>query len=64
MSQRDPIIVWRDPQYPEEPIRGMLVAQNSLVVVCNDFQLTFLSPDLSQIMKTLPAKEKDTCRAR
>ena len=59
---KDPIGIWNDPQYPEEPIRGLLVAPNDAIVVCNDFRLSFLAPDLSTAVAHIPAREKDTCR--
>lgn len=59
---KDPLASWNDPDFPDDPVRGLVVAPNDAVVVCNDFQLSFLAPDLSVAVKTIPAKEKDTCR--
>lgn len=59
---KDPVAVWNDPKFPEEPIRGLVVYRpKDAVAVCNDFRLTFLESDLTPTGEVIPAKEKDTC---
>lgn len=45
----------------EDPIRGLLVANDGTAVVCNDFKMYFLAFDLSKSLGDITAKESDTC---
>ena len=63
---KDPKAIWNDHQYPEDPIRGLVVCSKGdskgNIVVCNDFQLTFLDASLSKVLGTIKAKESNTCK--
>ena len=55
-------VLWRDPLYPDEPVRGLLVVPSKRVVMCNEFNLLVLDHSLGKLLWRLPAKEADTCR--
>lgn len=61
-SQEASIVTWKDRNHPDDPIRGLLVTEEGTIVVANDFGLHFLQPDLTALIKTIPAKEADTCK--
>ena len=58
---KDPISTWSDPDYPDEPVRGLIVGTEGMILSCNDFQLNAVSSDLSSRVKVFKAKETDTC---
>lgn len=54
-------LVWRDKQYKDEPIRGLILDSEDNLIVANDAVLLFLSADCTKEQARIPARELNTC---
>lgn len=54
-------LVWRDKQYKDEPIRGLILDSEDNLIVANDAVLLFLSADCTKEQSRIPARELNTC---